>query len=115
MQLDQVSWVIGCASMASSLAFSAIAHHSKKMDEVVRVGLHRAVTVHQLSAIGFLILSFAYKETPPLPFALLSAATMLFPGVIYYQSLSNTKSIFSKFVPMGGMMHMAFLALLCVY
>ncbi len=101
--------------MASSMAFSAIAHHSKKMDETVRVSMHRAVTVHQVSALGFLVLAFAYKETPAIPFALLSAATLLFPGVIYYQSLNRTKSVLGRFVPMGGMLHMAFWALLCVY
>jgi len=84
MQFDQISWLIVCVSMASSLAFSAIAHHSKKMDELTRVGMHRAVTVHQLSSIGFLILASAYKETPVVPFTLLSAATLLFPGVIYF-------------------------------
>ena len=101
--------------MASSMAFSAIAHHSKKMEEPVRVSMHRAVTIHQVSALGFLILACAYKETPVIPFALLSAASLLFPGVIYYQSLSKKKSVFGRFVPMGGMLHMAFWALLCIY
>lgn len=101
--------------MASSLAFSAIAHHGKKMDDAVKVSMHRAVTVHQISAIGFIILALAYKETPLIPFAVLSVATLLFPGVIYYQSLSKTKILLGKFVPAGGMLHMAFWGLLCVY
>lgn len=103
--------------MASSMVFSAIAHHSKKMEEPVRVSMHRAVTIHQVSALGFLILAFAYKEqqTPVVPFGLLTVATLLFPGVIYYQSLSKKTSILGKFVPMGGMLHMAFWTLLCVY
>lgn len=101
--------------MASSMAFSAIAHHSKKMEDSVRVSMHRAVTIHQVSALGFLLLAFAYKETPVIPFSLLTVATVLFPGVIYYQSLSKKKSVFGRFVPMGGVLHMAFWALLCIY
>lgn len=70
--------------MASSMAFSAIAHHSKTMTEAVKVSMHRAVTIHQVSAIGYILLALAYKETPIVPFTVLSVATLLFPGVIYY-------------------------------
>lgn len=82
--LDTVSWILGCANMAASLAFSAIAHHSKKLEEPAKLSMHRAVTIHQISAIGFLILASQYRETPLVPLAILSTATILFPGVIYY-------------------------------
>ena len=55
--LDTVSWLFGCTTMAASMAFSAIAHHSKKMDDVSKISMHRAVTIHQISAIGFLVLA----------------------------------------------------------
>ena len=55
--LDTVSWLFGCTTMAASMAFSAIAHHSKKMDDVSKISMHRAVTTHQISAIGFLVLA----------------------------------------------------------
>jgi hypothetical protein len=45
IKMDWV-WVTGCVNMAASLAFSAIAHHSKKLDEAAKVSMHRAVGVH---------------------------------------------------------------------
>ena len=57
MSLEYLSWIIGCSNMAASLAFSAIAHHSKKLDETAKISLHRAVTIHQISSRGFIILA----------------------------------------------------------
>lgn len=60
MPLQNIAWILGCANMGISMAFSAIAHHSKKMDDIVRTSMHRAVTIHQISALGFILLSLAY-------------------------------------------------------
>ena len=55
------------------------------------------------------------KETPMFPFALLFVATLLFPGLIYFQTLKNTKVWMGKFVPTGGLMHMVFWVSLCFF
>jgi uncharacterized membrane protein YgdD (TMEM256/DUF423 family) len=97
------------------LAFSAIAHHSQKIDEITRISMHRAVSIHQLSGLGFIIMAACYDEIPVLSFGVLIIATALFPGVIYYQSLTKEKSIFGRFVPLGGLLHMAFWLSICVF
>merc|ERR1712086_978467 len=115
-KMDIVSWCYGCFNMAASLAFSAVAHHSKHMSDVNKISMHRAVGVHQLSALGFLIMGSMYKETPPLiPFGILFIANCFFPCLIYYQSMKNVKTLLARFVPMAGMMHMVFWVSLCFY
>ncbi len=46
--------------------------------------MHRAVSMHQLSGLGFIVLATCYDETPIIPFGMLAIASALFPGVIYY-------------------------------
>lgn len=111
--MDFAAWVIGCVNMTASLAFSAIGHHSKSLDEVARISMHRAVNVHQLASVGFLVLS--QLDTPYVPLGILSVATLLFPGVVYYQTLSQQKMWLGRFVPTGGMLHMVFWLSLCLY
>ena len=50
-----------------------------------------------------------------LPMAMLSLATALFPGVIYYQTITDTKSALGRFVPTGGMIHIGFWLVLGFY
>ena len=99
--------------MAASLAFSAYGHHSKKLNEVAKGTMARAVQMHQISALGFLVLT--QIDTPMLPLTMLSVATVLFPGVIYYQTITDTKSAFGRFVPTGGMLHIGFWLVLGFY
>ena len=115
--IEQASWFLGCANMAASLVFQAITFHSSKLDVKMKDSLLRAVNVHQLSALGFILLALnkntkSYWNTTY--FWLLTSATCLFPGVIYFQNLFNSgnKIWLSKFVPTGGMMHIAFWFLL---
>lgn len=46
MSLDSLPWILGCTNMAASIAFSAFAHHSKKLTDTARGSMNRAVTVH---------------------------------------------------------------------
>jgi uncharacterized membrane protein YgdD (TMEM256/DUF423 family) len=59
----------------------------------------------------------AVKGAPLLPFSMLSIATILFPGVVYYQNivLKGGKSMLASFVPRGGMLHMIFWLTMCFY
>ncbi len=68
--------------MAASLALSAYGHHSKKLNEAAKGTLSRAVQMHQISALGFFFLT--QVDTPMVPMAMLSLATVFFPVVIYY-------------------------------
>jgi len=99
--------------MAASLALSAYGHHSKKLNEAAKGTMARAVQMHQISALGFFILT--QVDTPMLPIAMLSLATALFPGVIYYQTITDTKSALGRFVPAGGMLHIGFWLVLAFY
>ncbi len=82
--MEQYSWIIGCFNMAASLGMSAFAHHGEKffVDPKLITSMHRAVGVHQVASLGFLLM--AVKGAPLIPFGMLSVATVLFPGVIYY-------------------------------
>ena len=103
--------------MAASLGMSAFAHHGEKFfgDPKVVQSMHRAVGVHQVASIGFLVL--AIKGASLLPFTMLTAATILFPGVVYYQNiaLKGGKSMLASLVPKGGMLHMIFWLTMCFY
>ena len=55
--VELASWILGCVNMTASLAFSAIGYHKKSLDETGRNTMARAVNMHQVSAIGFLILA----------------------------------------------------------
>ena len=73
----------------------------------------RAVNVHQIAALGFILLAFNKNQKSywtTIYFWLLVVATSLFPGIIYYTNLMNKgqKIFVSKFVPTGGLMHMVF-------
>ena len=100
--------------MAASLGFSAYAHHAKTIQENSRTSMHRAVGVHQVASLGFILLSL--KGTPLIPFGTLCVATSLFPFVIYYQNIKCLeKTMFSKLVPKGGMLHMVFWLMMAYY
>ena len=62
--------------------FSMIGHHKKTLDDAAKKSIERAVGIHQLAAIGFMVL--AYNDAPLVPLCMLSVATVLFPGLIYY-------------------------------
>jgi hypothetical protein len=83
--METLSWVLGCSNMALSFVFQAIGYHSKSLDEAAKSSMLRAVNVHQMASIGFILLSF--KGAPVIPFSILSAATFLFPGVLYFQTI----------------------------
>ena len=55
--MEQAAWALGCVNMTASMVFSMIAHHSKKFDEVSKTSMHRAVNMHQIAALGFLLLA----------------------------------------------------------
>ena len=84
--MEQAVWALGCVNMTASMVFSMIAHHSKKLDEISKVSMHRAVNMHQVAALGFILL--AYQGAPLLPLSMLTVGTLLFPGVIYFQTLT---------------------------
>ena len=111
--METISWILGCTNMASSLVFSAIGHHSKKLDDVGRTSMNRACNMHQIASLGFLLL--AHQGAPVIPFSMLCVATVLFPGVVYYQTLSGTKSVLGSLVPKGGMLHIVFWLVLACY
>ena len=96
--------------MAFSIAVSAWAAHSKKLDDAARTHLHRSINVHQMAAIGFLVLGSYYADSTWQTglFGILGIASFLFPGVIYYNHWFGRKAAISRFIPMGGMLHMAF-------
>ena len=124
LSLDSVSCFCGCINMALSMVFGAIAAHKQSLTPDQRNSMFRAVNMHQLSSLGFILLStslFRYvkedgtKELPNLPFVTLFVATLLFPGLIYAQVLSGRKFWASKFIPTGGMLHMLFWVELCFF
>jgi hypothetical protein len=85
-------WIIGCVNIGLTLIFSGIAFHSKSLTNKSRESLLKAVEVHKVASLGFILLSlnrnlFGYWRTVGL--AMLSVATFLFPGVVYYQHLMN--------------------------
>ena len=100
--------------MAASLVFQAITAHSKKLDEKMKNSLSKACNVHQLASLGFILLALTRSPWNVYNFWLLTTATTLFPGVIYYQNVFNggNKTFLAKHVPKGGMMHMIFWILL---
>eukprot|EP00356_Strombidium_inclinatum_P005622 CAMPEP_0170491284 /NCGR_PEP_ID=MMETSP0208-20121228/10735_1 /TAXON_ID=197538 /ORGANISM="Strombidium inclinatum, Strain S3" /LENGTH=112 /DNA_ID=CAMNT_0010766833 /DNA_START=42 /DNA_END=380 /DNA_ORIENTATION=- len=103
--------------MASSLVFQAIGFHSSKLQANQQQAMLRAVNVHQLASLGFILLAFSKKSSMnSLHFGLLSVATALFPGVIYYKNLvkDGQPVSLSRFVPTGGMLHMVFWVLLAL-
>jgi len=53
--------------------------------------------------------------TPVLPYGLLTLATFLFTGVLYYGTIKGKKVFLSRFVPFGGALHMLFWTLLIFY
>ena len=82
---NQILWIIGCINMAASLAFSAIGHHKKSLEEDGKKAMMWATSVHQVSAIGFIILACMQQTSMLLlPITMLAVATFLFPGVVYY-------------------------------
>ena len=111
--MEHACWAIGCVNMAVSMVFSAIGHHKESLGEKGKASIQRACNIHQLASIGFMVL--AYQGAPLVPVSLLSVATILFPGVIYYQTLKDTKTFLGRFVPMGGLMHMAFWVSMAIY
>ena len=87
-----MSIYFGCANMALSMGFGAVAAHKSTLTQEQRNSMFRAVNMHQLSALGFILLAsnmFRYvredgtRELAHLPFATLFVATLLFPGLIY--------------------------------
>jgi uncharacterized membrane protein YgdD (TMEM256/DUF423 family) len=124
MKLDDISVYFGCANMALSMVFGAIGAHKTTLTPDQRNSMYRAVNMHQLSALGFILLAsnmFRYvredgtREMAHLPFATLFVATLLFPGLIYVQTLANRKIWASKFIPTGGILQMLFWVELCFY
>lgn len=86
--------------------------------------MFRAVNMHQVASLGFILVASSMfrhtrqdgiKETPHLPFATLFVATLLFPGLIYVQTLSGKKLWASRFIPTGGILHMVFWLEMCFY
>ena len=43
---EKACWVIGCVNMAMSLIFSAIAAHSKKLDDAGKKSMQWGTNVH---------------------------------------------------------------------
>ena len=80
--MEYLCWLTGCVNMGLSLGFQAYGYHSKSLDAAGRENMLRAVNVHQIASIGFILLSF--KGAPLLPTIALSIATFLFPYVLYY-------------------------------
>lgn len=80
--METISWVLGCSNMAVSFALQAYSYHAKSLDEVARQSMFRAVNVHQMASLGFILLSL--KGASVIPFAILGVASFLFPGVLYY-------------------------------
>ena len=116
--LEQACWAIGCVNMAVSMVFSAIGHHKKSLDEAGKASMHRACNIHQIASLGFMVLAHTGTDgvPPMIPLLMLSVATVLFPGVIYYKTLSGNKEFFmGRFVPMGGLLHMAFWCTMALY
>lgn len=105
-------WAVGCTNMAFSWALSAYSYHAKGLDDKGRLIMGRAVHMHQGASIGFMIL--ANIGAPIIPTTILTIATILFPGVVYYETLKKTK-IPGKLVPMGGMLQMVFWVVLSFY
>ena len=117
--LESISWFLGCSNMAASLVFQAIAFHSPKLDGKMKDSMLRACNVHQVASLGFILLALnkspeSYWNT--MNFSILSVATTLFPGVIYYQNLAKAgqKVALSRFVPTGGVLHMVFWVMMSV-
>jgi len=52
---------------------------------------------------------------PLVPTCILSFATVLFPGIVYYQTMTGKKLPVGKAVPLGGMLQMFFWVLLSFY
>ena len=110
--------------MALSMVFGAIAAHKPSLAPEQLNAILRAVNMHQVYSFGFLLLSTSLfrhvkqdgiKEVPHLPFVTLFVATLLFPGLIYAQTLSGKKFWLGKFIPTGGILHMLFWVELCFY
>merc|ERR1711997_361251 len=100
--MDTACWIYGCVNMTASLIFSTIGFHKKNLEPDARRAIERAVNVHQVASLGFLVL--AYQGGPLIPSAMLFGATLLFPYVISFEKLAGRDTPFKRFVPMGGMM-----------
>ena len=111
--MDKACWVSGCINMTASLIFSTIGFHKKSLEADARRAIERAVNVHQVASLGFLLL--AYQGGPLVPSMMLFGATLLFPYVIYFEKLTMTETIFKRFVPWGGATHMLFWLTMAFY
>ena len=50
-----------------------------------------------------------------IPACILMFATFLFPYVIYFEKLTDSKIFLGRLVPWGGFMHMVFWLTMCAY
>ena len=102
--------------MTGSLIFSAIAAHHSKLDEKMKNAVRWGTNVHQVASLGFILLALDKSNSwmQYINMAVLTTATILFPGVIYYQNIvkKGEKGMLSRFVPHGGGLHMVFWVLL---
>ena len=111
--MDTACWISGCLNFTASLIFSTIGFHKKNLEPDARRAIERAVNVHQVASVGFLVL--AYQGGPMIPSVMLFGATCLFPYVIYFEKLAGFDTPFKRFVPFGGLMHMVFWITMAFY
>ena len=85
--MDYLCWATGCINFGLSLGFQSYGYHSKSLDAVAKDQMVRATNIHQVAALGFILLSM--KGAPVIPTALLTIATCLFPFNLYLQIITK--------------------------
>ena len=84
--MNRLCWVMGSMSCGTSVGFGAYNAHKAKASTADRIALENSRGMLMLNGIGMCLMSLRSKSPRALmlPFALLTAGSCLFSGVIFY-------------------------------
>jgi uncharacterized membrane protein YgdD (TMEM256/DUF423 family) len=99
--LRRASWIVGSLTVSTSILESGYVAHAKSYTESELKAMAMASQIQLINGIGLCLCATRKTNMIAIPFAALTASTIMFSGLIFY-SKTYKDFRFNKFIPVGG-------------
>ena len=99
--LRRASWIVGSLTVSTSILESGYVSHAKSYTEMELKSMSMASQIQLINGIGLCLCATRKTNLIAIPFAALTASTLLFSGLIFYSKMKKDFR-FNYFIPFGG-------------
>ena len=99
--LRRASWIVGSLTVSTSILESGYVSHAKSYTEMELKSMSMASQIQLINGIGLCLCETRKTNLIAIPFAALTASTLLFSGLIFYSKMKKDFR-FNYLIPFGG-------------